>query len=136
MEVPRLGVESELHWPAYTTATATWDPSRMCHLHHSSWQHQILNPLTRPGIKPRLTAEPQWEHQYSNKTTILNIKMYSIKELCCQEKASPFLKTQAFFFPWSTEKIVKNQTKQNHHCQQIPTSIHHTNMYTSADKGR
>ena len=25
MEVPRLGVELELHLPAYATATATWD---------------------------------------------------------------------------------------------------------------
>ena len=31
MEVPRLGVESELQLPAYTTATATW----------------ILNPLSK-----------------------------------------------------------------------------------------
>ena len=30
MEVPRLGVELELQLPAYTTATATWDPSRTC----------------------------------------------------------------------------------------------------------
>ena len=27
MEVPRLGVKLELQLPAYTTATATWDPS-------------------------------------------------------------------------------------------------------------
>ena len=45
MEVPRLGVESELQLPAYTTATATRDPSHVCHLHHSSQQHGILNPL-------------------------------------------------------------------------------------------
>ena len=41
MEVPRRGVKSELHLPAYATATAVWDPSRICVLHHSSWQHQI-----------------------------------------------------------------------------------------------
>ena len=35
MEVPRLGVESELQLPAYTTATATPDPSHVCNLHHS-----------------------------------------------------------------------------------------------------
>ena len=48
MEVPRLGVKSELQLPAYTTvtATATRDPSYICHLHHSSRQHWILNPLT------------------------------------------------------------------------------------------
>ena len=45
MEVPRLGVHLELQQPAYTTATATWDPSRVCDPHHSSWQCQILNPL-------------------------------------------------------------------------------------------
>ena len=45
IEVPRLGVQSELQLPAYTTATATRDPSRICDLHHSSWQCRILNPL-------------------------------------------------------------------------------------------
>ena len=48
MEVPMLGVESEpqLQLPAYTTATATWDLSRVCDIHHSSRQHWILNPLS------------------------------------------------------------------------------------------
>ena len=44
MEVPRLGVESELQLPAYAIATATPDLSRTCKLHHSSWQRRILNP--------------------------------------------------------------------------------------------
>ena len=53
MEVPRLGVQSELELLAYTTATATWDPSHVCNLHHSSRQRRILNPLrVRPGIEP------------------------------------------------------------------------------------
>ena len=47
MEDPRLGVESELQLPAYTTATATWVPSLICNLLHSSRQHQILNPLSK-----------------------------------------------------------------------------------------
>ena len=47
MEVFRLGVELELQLPAYTTATATWDPSCLCDLHHSSWQRRILNPLSK-----------------------------------------------------------------------------------------
>ena len=46
MEVPRLGVELEPQLPASTTATATRDRSHICHLHHSSWQHQILNPTS------------------------------------------------------------------------------------------
>ena len=45
MEVPRLGVKSELQLLAYTTATATQDPSHICSLHHSSQQCRILNPL-------------------------------------------------------------------------------------------
>ena len=45
MEVPRLGVELELQPLAYPRATATRDPSRICNLHHSLWQCQILNPL-------------------------------------------------------------------------------------------
>ena len=46
MEVPRLGVQSELKLPAYTTATATQDLRHICHLHHSSWQPRIPNPLS------------------------------------------------------------------------------------------
>ena len=46
MEVSRLGVKLEL--PAYTTATGTPDPSRVCDL-YSSWQYQILNPLSETG---------------------------------------------------------------------------------------
>ena len=46
MEVPRLGVEWELQLPAYPTATATWDPSHICNLRHSTRPRQILNPLS------------------------------------------------------------------------------------------
>ena len=46
MEVLRLGVQSGLQLPAYTTATATPDPSWVCHLHHSSGQLWILNLLS------------------------------------------------------------------------------------------
>ena len=66
MEFPRLGVWSELQLLAYATATAMWDPSCICDLHHSSWQCQILNPLG-PGIESatswflvRLTSAVPW----------------------------------------------------------------------------
>ena len=45
VEVPRLGVESELQLPAYATATATQDPSCICDLCCSQWQRQILKPI-------------------------------------------------------------------------------------------
>ena len=48
MEVPSLGVELELQLLAYTTATQ--DPSIICNLHRSSWQHQILNPLSKARV--------------------------------------------------------------------------------------
>jgi len=47
MEVPRLGVKSELQLQAY--ATEMPDLSHVCDLHHSSWQHWILNPLGWAG---------------------------------------------------------------------------------------
>ena len=53
MEVPRLGVQSELQLPAYTTATAMQDPSHVCDLHQSSQQHQILNPLSEAREQTR-----------------------------------------------------------------------------------
>ena len=46
MDVPGAGVKSDLQLLAYTTATETQDPSLVCDLHHSSKQHQILNPLS------------------------------------------------------------------------------------------
>ena len=49
MEVPRLRVELELPSLAYTTASATWDLSHICDLHHRSQQCWILNPLSEAG---------------------------------------------------------------------------------------
>ena len=37
---------------AYTTATATWDPSHICDLSHSLWQHWILSPLRETRDHP------------------------------------------------------------------------------------
>ena len=79
MEVPRLGVRSELQLPAYVTAIPMQDLSYVCNLHHSSWQLWILNPLIKARdqtcilmfmLVAFVTAEPQWE--------LLNI---SLKEI-------------------------------------------------------
>ena len=58
MEAPRLGVESELQLSAYITATP--NPSHVCNLHHSSWQHWILNPLREAKDQTRNLMVPSW----------------------------------------------------------------------------
>jgi len=60
MDVPRLGVESGLQLLAYATATVTWDPSLICDLDHSSWQCQILNPLSEARDQTRILMDTSW----------------------------------------------------------------------------
>ena len=60
MEVPRLGVQSEPQLLVYTTATATWDQSHVCDLHHSSQQCWTLNPLSKARDRTRNLMVPSW----------------------------------------------------------------------------
>ena len=59
-EVSRLGYKSELQLLAYTTATAMQDPSCIFDLHHSSQQHQILNPLSKARDGTHDFIVPSW----------------------------------------------------------------------------
>ena len=69
MEVSRLRVELDLQRPAYTIAIAMQDPSCICNLHHSSWQHWILTPLSVARDRTLniiqlvvfVSAVPRWE---------------------------------------------------------------------------
>ena len=91
MEVSRLGVKSELLLPAYPTATATHDLSHICDLHHSSWHHQILNPLSEArdqtcilmDLVGFVTPEPNKNsdnHQHlSTRQKILQVQMLKCK---------------------------------------------------------
>ena len=36
------------------------DPSRVCDLRHSSWQHRILNPLRKARDRTRILMVPSW----------------------------------------------------------------------------
>ena len=58
MEVPRLGIQSELQLLAYATATAMPDPSLVWDLHHSSWQRQILDLLSEARDRTRNLVVP------------------------------------------------------------------------------
>ena len=57
MEVPRLGVKSELQLPAYTTAKVTLDLSHVCNLHHIKGKDQILNPLSEARDQTRILMD-------------------------------------------------------------------------------
>ena len=57
-EIPRLGVQSESELPAYPTATAMQDPSRVCDPHNSSRQCQILNPLSEARDQTHIFMDP------------------------------------------------------------------------------
>ena len=62
VEVPRLGTESELQLLAKATATAMPYPSRVCRLHHSSQQSQILNPLDEARDPTHILMDLSWVH--------------------------------------------------------------------------
>ena len=57
MEVPRLGVKSELQLQTCTTAMATQDPSHICDLRPSLGQHQILNLLSKVRDQTHILTE-------------------------------------------------------------------------------
>ena len=60
MEVSRLGVKLQLQLLAYSTATATWDPSCICDLHHSSRQCWILKPLSEVRDRTNILMDTSW----------------------------------------------------------------------------
>ena len=51
MDVPRLGVTSDLHEHASAIARAMWDPSCVWDLQHSSGQPRILILLKEAGME-------------------------------------------------------------------------------------
>ena len=60
MEFPRLEVKSELQLPAYTRATAMPDPSFIEDLHHSLWQCQILNLMSKARDRTHIFMDASW----------------------------------------------------------------------------
>ena len=77
MEVPRLGVKSELHLhlPAYTTATAMWVLSH--NLHWSSRQCRILYPLNKTGDQTRvLMGTSRVSYHWATRKTLTPIYLF------------------------------------------------------------
>ena len=79
LKVPRLEVKSELQLPTYTTATAMLDQSWVCKLHHSSWQSQILNPLSEARDQTHILMDISWVH-YSWATVGIPIVRFLIQK--------------------------------------------------------
>ena len=81
MEVPRLGIQMELQLLAYAVAAVTPDLSRTCDLHHTSWQHWILNPLSRARDRTCIPMDACWvrdplSHNGSSSTGISDIALF------------------------------------------------------------
>ena len=81
MEVPRLGVSSELLLPAYTTTIATRDPSCVCDPYHSLWQWQrwIFNPLSKARDRTYNLIDTSWICYFWAMTGTLKIIFYCFK---------------------------------------------------------
>ena len=90
MEVPRLGVKLELQPLAYTTATAMWDLSYVCDLHHSSQQHQILNPPSEARDGTCILMDTSQVHfRWATTETLNLVSFYSFRfRLRPQERAA------------------------------------------------
>ena len=77
IEVPRLGVEMELYPLAYIIATAMPDPSHVCNLHHSSWQHQSLTPMCKARDQTCNLMVPHWIHFHCAKMGTAVFQVFS-----------------------------------------------------------
>ena len=93
MEVLRLGLKSELHLLAYTTATATADPSCIWDLHSSLWQCWILNPPEcTQGSNPHLHNHVGFLTHWATRGTP---KFYFLIICIVQQKWYPFQEAAA-----------------------------------------
>ena len=76
MEISRLGVQLELQLLAYTIPTAMPEPNRICDLHHSSQQHQILNPMSKARDQTHNLMVPSRIHFHCTTTGTLLLKVF------------------------------------------------------------
>ena len=81
MEVPRPGVESELHLLAMATAMTMQDPNHVCNLYHSSGKHWILNPLSKARDQTHILMDTTQVHYHCATTgTSVPLLLISIHE--------------------------------------------------------
>ena len=58
----QAGGQIETQLLAYTTATAMQDLSCVCHIHHSSWQRQISDPLSEARDRTHILMDTNHIH--------------------------------------------------------------------------
>ena len=92
MEVLRLGVQSERQLLVYITATR--DPSRVCDLHHSSWQC---------WIPVQLSEARDWTRILMNTSQIC---------FCCTMMGTPDL----FFLAFAFKKVTRHYLSRYFTC--------------------
>ena len=97
VEVPKLGVKSELQLPAYAIATATPDPNCIFNLHYSSRQHQIPNPVREAKDGTYILMVTYWldlfllRHNRNSLQSVLNIDVRVILGKIKSDHVSPVL---------------------------------------------
>ena len=114
MEIPRLGVESELQLVACATAIAMPDMSRICGPHHSSWQRWILNPLREARDQTHNLMVPG---QICFHCTTMGIPPWPNFNVNSSDKnMTPHLNSEfylklniSFFNLWSTSELLLNK---------------------------
>ena len=84
----QAGVKLELQQTAYTTVTAMLDPIHICSLHHSSRQHQILNPLNKARAQTRILMDTSqvcycWGTMGTPTSSISNMQKLEISPYEC-----------------------------------------------------
>ena len=72
----------------YATAIATPDLSHVCDLHHSSWHHQILNPLSEARDQTCILMDTNQIHFHC---ATMGTPFFSFPPLnyCCRNKSNP-----------------------------------------------
>ena len=75
-----IGIQWELQLSAYTTATLHL--SHLCNLCHSSWQRQILNPLSAARHQTCILMNTRWVLNLLNLKGN-SLKLYFIFSFCC-----------------------------------------------------
>ena len=78
MEIPGLGVQSELQLQSYARTTVMLDLKHICDLYHSLQQSQILHPLSKARDWTHILTDTSWVLTHWATTGTLKIQFFLI----------------------------------------------------------